>query len=81
MDAETLYRLMREAAQDHGDDSAPFIAPVPSQQVPFLLHPGLEQELPLTSIETALRELEQRGRIRKEHATSAVHYYLTGQVA
>ena len=81
MEAETLYGVMREAAQDYADSSAPFIAPDPSQQLPFLLHPGLEQELPLAAIEDALRELERRGRIRKEHAGVGIQYYLTDQSA
>ncbi len=79
MDAETLYSLMRAAAQDHADPSAPFIAPKASQHLPFLLHPGLEQELPLAAIADALRELERHGRIRKEHAGLGVNYYLTEQ--
>ena len=76
MDAETLYGVMRAAAQDYADSSAPFIAPEPSQHLPFLLHPGLEQELPLAPIEDALHELERRGLIRKEDVGASMHYYL-----
>ena len=81
MDAETLYGVMRAAVQDFADSSAPFFAPAPSQQLPFLLHPGLEQELPLAPIEDALQELERRGLIRKEHAGVGMHYYLIDQSA